>query len=111
MAKIQPSKIRWTDIKTKKAYLELKNSNPQLFKQINHALDDIEQNSFCAVHLPKRLIPKTWKRFSNLWKYDLPKGWRLFYSIAPPNEGGSVEVIAIILDWMSHKEYENLFKY
>ncbi len=59
---------------------------------------------------PKRLIPKHYiKRYGidNLWKYDLPKGWRLLYSIAREE----ILIVAIILEWLSHPEYERRFGY
>ena len=111
MGKIQPSEIRWEREKLREAFYKLEESNPILFKQINRALNEIERNAFCSIHIPKKLIPKKWQEYSNLWKYDLPKGWRLFYSVSPPEREGEVIVLAIVLDWMSHKEYEDLFKY
>ena len=60
--------------------------------------------------IPRRLIPKHYIRkygIDNLWKYDLPKGWRLLYSIARDQ----VIIIAIILEWLSHPEYERRFGY
>ena len=49
------------------------------------------------------------KKYSidNLWKYNLPGAWRLVYSIA----GNEVKIIAILLEWFPHKEYEKRFKY
>jgi len=58
----------------------------------------------------KRLIPKLYierYRINNLCKYDLPKGWRLLYSIAREE----VLIVAIILEWLSHPEYERRFGY
>lgn len=82
-----------------------------MFKQINAALDKIENNAFCSILLPKKLIPEEWKPYPNVWKYNLPNGWRLFYTVVPPDSPGKILVLSIILDWMSHKEYERLFKY
>lgn len=111
MPKIQVSEIRWATPKLREAFYKLEKTDPVLFKQINSALDDIEKNAFCSILIPKRLIPKQWQIHGTLWKYDLPKGWRLFYTVAPPDLPGKVTVFAIILDWMTHKEYERLFKY
>ena len=55
---------------------------------------------------PKSLIQKY--KINNLWIYNLPSSWRLLYSITPSIE---VKVIAAILDWMNHKDYERLFKF
>lgn len=73
-------------------------------------MDDIEEDAFCAIQIPKKLIPKIYidkYRIDNLWKYDLPSGWRILYSVAK----GEVVVISIIIEWMAHKEYERRFKY
>ena len=44
----------------------------------------------------------------SIWKYDLPRGWRLLYTVAPNNE---VELISAILEWFDHKDYERRFGY
>ena len=44
---------------------------------------------------------------TNLWIYNLRKDWRLLYSIGRDE----IEVLAVILDWMNHKDYERLFKF
>lgn len=46
-------------------------------------------------------------KVKNLWKYNLPDAWRLIYSI----EQGQLLVIAIVLEWMDHTNYERKFKY
>ena len=43
----------------------------------------------------------------NLWKLDLPNGWRLLYFVISDGD----TVVAIIVDWMPHKEYDRLFHY
>ncbi|MGI0135174.1 MAG: hypothetical protein ACREBW_09485 [Candidatus Micrarchaeaceae archaeon] len=60
--------------------------------------------------MPKRLIPKIYMQkygVNNLRKYNLPHGWRLVYSL----KGSEIEIIAIILEWFTHKEYERRFNY
>ena len=111
IGKVQPSEIRWETPKLKEVFYELERKDSTLFKQINSALDEIEKNAFCCILLPKKLIPKKWQHYPHVWKYDLPGGWRLFYSVASLNSPGEILVLAIVLDWMSHKDYERLFKY
>ena len=111
MGKVQPSEIVWESQKIKNNFYELEKTDSTLFKQINSALDEIEKNAFCSIQVPKKLIPRKWQVYFNLWKYDLPKGWRLFYTVAPPDQPGKVLVLSIVLEWMSHKEYERLFGY
>jgi len=62
------------------------------------------------MQIKKKIIPKTYLEkyhIDNLWKYDLPKGWRLIYSVA----NGQIHILSIILEWMSHKDYEKRFNY
>ena len=40
-------------------------------------------------------------------KCNLPDGWRLVYTLA----GNEIEIISILLEWFSHKEYERRFGY
>jgi len=107
-----PSTIRFFDTPTEQAFYKLEkgdDSERELFKLMDQAMDNIEKNAFCGIQLPKRLIPKEYieKGVKNLWKYDLPKGWRLMYSIV--NE--EVVVVSIVLEWFDHKEYERRFNY
>ena len=82
---ILPSNIRFADEKLKEAFYTLESgddSERELFKVINQAMDNIEANAFCGIQVPKRLIPKEYCQKiddCNLWKYDLPRGWRLIY--------------------------------
>lgn len=109
----KPSEVQFVDNRLKKAFEDLKNStteDKQLYEWIARALGDIQKNAFCGIQIPKKLIPKDYiKRYGirNLWKYNLPKAWRLLYSI----EGTDVKIISIILEWMDHKNYERRFKY
>ena len=80
-------------------------------KSIIRAIHDLKENAFCGIQIPKRLIPKEYVvkyNAKNLWKYDLPKGWRLLYTVTAENE---VELISAILEWFNHKDYERRFKY
>jgi len=110
---ILPSEIRFAEANIKKAFNKLKegdNSEKELYKFINQALDNLEKNAFCGTQIPKKQIPKEYlKKYGakNLWKYDLPNAWRLIYSI----RGGKAFVISIILEWLSHKDYERRFNY
>ena len=107
------SHMKFAEEKLKKTLIKLKTSKTEdqkLYKCINRALDDIEEDAFCATQITKKLIPKAYiekYEIDNLWKYDLPSGWRLIYSVA----NSDVIILAIIIEWFSHKEYERKFKY
>ncbi|HLC47084.1 MAG TPA: hypothetical protein VJI75_05110 [Candidatus Nanoarchaeia archaeon] len=84
--------------------------NKKLYDFINRAIDDLKKEATCGVRIPKRLWPKEYVRsygITNLWKYDLPNGWRLIYTI----EADDVRIVSIILEWFDHKAYEQRFNY
>jgi len=107
------SKIKFANQKLQEAFEALKDSKTEdknLYKWIIRALEDLEENAFSGTQISKKLIPKIYcTNFSidNLWKYDLPNAWRLIYSI----KNNEICVLSIILEWMSHKEYERRFNY
>ncbi len=107
------STAHFADEKLKEAYEKLEDSkteNKNLHEWISKAIGNLEEDAFCGIQIPKRLIPKIYiKKYNidNLWKYNLPKGWRLLYSVAK----GEILIISIIIEWMTHKEYEKRFKY
>jgi Txe/YoeB family toxin of Txe-Axe toxin-antitoxin module len=107
---IKASKVVFIDDELEESYNQLRDDD-FLKKAINKAVKELKQNAFSGVQVPKRLIPKEYirkYRINNLWKYDLPKGWRLMYTITADNE---VELITAILEWLSHKDYERRFRY
>ena len=107
---IKPSKVVFISDELQDNYNSLSEGD-FIKKSIVKAVRDLKQNAFAGIHVPKRLIPREYiKKYgiNNLWKYDMPKGWRLMYTITSENE---VELISAILEWFDHKEYERRFKY
>ena len=103
-------KVKFADEKLKQAFDELERSDPRLHKEIEKAFRDICQNAFCGRNVKKELIPKELVQkyeISNLWIYNLRIDWRLLYSIGKDE----IEVLALVLDWINHKDYERLFKF
>jgi hypothetical protein len=91
------------------AYYDLSVDSP-LRKSISRAIDDLKENVFCGDQIKKELIPKEYiKNFKidNLWWYPLSDGWRLVYSIV----SDKVELLAAIMEYFDHKEYERRFGY
>ena len=103
---IRRSKVMFINDKVEKEFNLLKEEE-SIKKHIKKAIEEIKLNAFCAIPIPKRLIPKQYN-IGNLWKYDLPDGWRLMYTITTPNK---IEIISIILEWLNHKDYERRFRY
>ena len=105
-----PSEIRFVDEKIKEAFERLKVEDPELYNQIILAFDNIRKNAFCGIQVRKKQIPHDYIKdfkITNLWKYNLPDAWRLIYSI----ENQQLCVVSIVLEWMTHKEYERRFNY
>jgi Txe/YoeB family toxin of Txe-Axe toxin-antitoxin module len=108
-----PSTIKFVDEKLREAFYKLEegdSSEKKLFKLINKALNNLEENAFCGIQIPKKLIPREYLikyNVKNLWKYNLPDGWRLIYSII----NDDIVVISLIVEWLDHKDYEQRFKY
>lgn len=110
MKLIRKSKVVFVNDNLEKEFLTLE-ENSDIKKYIKRAIEDIEKNAFSGIQLPKRLIPKIYIQkygITNLWKYDLPDGWRLVYSVTTPNK---IEIISIILEWFNHPDYERRFNY
>ena len=100
-------KVVFVDEELEKCFNELPESDP-IKRGIIRAITNIQENAWIGRNVKKELIPKKLIAKYNLtalWIYDLPNGWRLLYSIAP----GEIEIIAAILNWMNHKDYEKLF--
>jgi len=81
----------------------------ELYSQLEEAFKELKKDSECGTKIPSKLWPKEYARLgiTNLWKYDLLNGWRLIYTLT----GDKIEVMAIVLEWFSHKEYEKRFGY
>ncbi len=108
------SKVVFGNHKVKESFEKLKSSKTEdkkLYERLVKAFEDLEQNAFCGIQIPKKLFPKEYERkfgkLDNLWKYNLPNAWRLIYTI----KDGEVLVLSIILEWLDHKEYERRFNY
>ena len=108
------SVVRFVDKNIQDAFYNLEQGDEQeqeMFRLINQAIDNLEKNAFCGIQIPKKQIPKEYTQtygVMNLWKYDLPRGWRLIYTI----RGENAVIVSIILEWFfSHKEYERKFHY
>ena len=92
------------------ALKEGKVEDKQLYDSIDKAIIDLKNNPACGIKVPKNLWPKEYiKKYdiTNLWKYDLPKGWRLVYTI----QTNEIMILNVILEWFDHKEYERRFHY
>ena len=105
--------VAFADVKLKESYDSLQNGSyedKRLYEFISRAKEDLKNNPLSGIRVPERLIPKEYLNKWNvksLWKYDLPNAWRLLYTIV----GDEIKIVSVILEWMTHKEYERRFHY
>ena len=107
---IKPDKIKFIDNSLGDAFENLSKDDP-IKKSLIRAITEIKENVYCGRQVKKKLIPKKLVQkydINNLWIYNLPSSWRLLYALT---NSGQIELIAILLDWMNHKDYERLFKF
>ncbi len=103
-------KIKFADERTEEAFNHLSEESP-LKRSIRKVIENLKGNAFCGELIKKELIPKIYIKeygIDNLWWYPLTKGWRLVYSLTGSAEVG---IIAIIIEYFDHKNYERRFGY
>ena len=106
------NKVIFCDKKLEKDFEALKLGkfeDMQLHKWIFSAIQNLKIGS-SGIKVPKRLWPTEYIKnyeITNLWKYNMPEGWRLTYTIKTTE----IAVFYIILEWFNHKEYERRFGY
>lgn len=102
--------LRYADEKIKKDLEKLEKKDSDFYNHVKNALRNIRDDPVCGIKLSNKLIPRIWiKKYgiNNLYKYNLPNAWRLLYSLV----GGKIEILAIVLGCMDHKNYERRFNY
>lgn len=107
---MKPDKVVFMDDKLEGAFNQLKEIDP-VKKAIKKAVRDIQEDSSCGRNVKKELIPRQLIQkygITNLWIYNCPSSWRLLYSLTNKE---NISLIAVVLDWMNHKQYERLFKF
>ena len=107
------NKVYFVDKKLESVFNELLNGGSEkrtLHSYIDRAIDDLCDKPFDYIKIRKFKWPRDYIQkyeITNLWKYDLPNGWRLIYTI----KNNEIGIISIILEWFSHKEYKKRFNY
>lgn len=102
--------VTFSNDELEKAFYSLAEGSP-LKKSLQKAIADLRENVFCGEQIKKDIIPKEYVRnykINNLWWYPLANAWRLVYSVISPNK---LEILAVIIDYCNHKDYERKFGY
>ena len=86
--------------------------NENEYKLIKKGIELLKQDYKYGEHISKKNQKAYFyyiKKYgiTNLWKLNASKDWRIIYTV----QGNEVEVISIILESLSHKEYERKFGY
>jgi len=106
--------VGFADEKLSEAYEGLKAGrfeDREFFGALSTAIDALKKNPEAGLPVSRALWPKLYvKKYNigNLRKYDMPRGWRLVYTI----KTSEINIIAVLLEWFdSHKKYEKRFGY
>ena len=81
-----------------------------LLKLIDKGIAKLAENYECGQKIQKSLWPKYYvDRYgvSNLWRLRLDDHWRMIYTVI----GEQVRIVAIILEVLSHRQYDRRFGY
>lgn len=109
----RPISVIFVDKKLEAEFEDLRKGkfqDKELRRFIERAISDLKKSSTCGTKIEKRLWPKKYVKeyqITNLWKYDLPNGWRLIYMV----HADDVMILNVILEWFDHKDYERRFRY
>jgi len=82
----------------------------RLYANLDTAFDRLKVNPYFGDRIQKKRIPEFYidkYGIGNLLVAPLPGAWRLLYSV----ERYEDDIIVIIVDFMSHTEYDRLFGY
>ena len=105
------TRIVFYDNNLEKAYQGLKgrgSEDKKLLIALDKAFEAIKEDYEVGEHISMRRLPKKYAKddIKSLWKYPLPRGWRLIYGVA--HQG--IIVLAVVLDWCDHKDYKDYEK-
>ncbi len=82
----------------------------QLLTSINNAIRNLKVNPYYGDLIPRKyLTKKVVKKYgtNKIFRVELVGYWRLLYTII----GEKARIIAFILEYMNHDEYNKLFSY
>lgn len=110
---MKPHKLIFVDRDLERVFNNLSDKDP-IKKGLVKAMRDIKENFGVGrlitkdTHNKGRVKKILWEYgSSNIRIYNLPSAWRMLYSVTRSED---IKIIAIILDWMSHKDYERLLR-
>lgn len=82
----------------------------QLLVSINKAIKNLRINPYCGNLIPRKYLTKKViiKYGTNkIFRVELVGYWRMLYTLI----GDEAKIVAFILEYMDHNEYNNIFGY
>lgn len=112
--------VRW-DVAAHKEFLLLEQavrdgkrrkdpSYEQLLASINRAIQKLRTDPFCGDLIPRNHLSRAIARkygTEKIFRLELVGYWRMLYTVV----GDETHIIALILDFMDHPSYDELFGY
>jgi len=98
------------DVVSKGKAAKKKPTYEQLLSSINNAIKNIKANPHFGDLIPRRYISKATEHkygTNKILRVELVGYWRLLYTLI----GDEVRIIAFILEFMDHNNYNKLFGY
>ena len=87
-------------------------TEPMILDAVNKKSQLVKVNPHYGDPVAKKLIPHEYKMkygANNLFRVELPAYWRMLYMLT--NNDTEVEIIAFVLDIISHEDYNKKFGY
>ncbi len=84
--------------------------NARLMKEVEEALDVLRENIFSGEKIKEKRWPRRYAQkygIRNLYRYGLASGYRITYTLLAEKTG----IVVVVLDLLSHPDYERLFGY
>jgi len=74
-------------------------------RKLREYVAGLKKEPFLGDRIPRRLVPKRFRELLNLFRLELPEGWRALYTVASgPAAGTQIRIV-----WMgNHTRYERL---
>lgn len=77
-------------------------------KKLRHHAARLRHEPFMGDRIQRQLIPRRFRNLPNLFRLELPEGWRALYTVAShPVHGTQIRIV-----WIGdHRRHEKLFGY
>ncbi len=92
-------------------WVEGEHRDLRLVKAISRCCKFIVDDPLSGIQIKKSLIPRQYQELyqtRNLWKMNLPGGWRMLYTLKQEDESC---IGCYVVEIMDHKDYELRFGY